>query len=131
MFATVAHWRLSLWKVMFVDLRRFVAVEKKTFKVVAEGRGARIFENGRGFWKSIFFQKEDVEWLLKSFREFIWEKGEVVWGTSCQNSWRTLWMALSKNKNGEFLVFSEGKEGPKGIVNKLFLPEGVKAEGWW
>lgn len=63
-------------EVMVIGLRRFVAVEKKTFDVVAEGRGVRIYKNGRGFQKSIFFQKEDVEWLLQSFKEFKWGKEE-------------------------------------------------------
>lgn len=40
-------------------------------------------------------------------------------------------MALSRNRNEKFLVFFEGKEGPKGKVNRLFLPEGDKVEGWW
>lgn len=37
-------------------------------------------------------------------------------------------MALSGNRRGKFLVLSEGKEGPRGRINRLFLPEG--AEGW-
>lgn len=40
-------------------------------------------------------------------------------------------MALSGKKRGNFLVLSKGKDGPKGRINRLFLPEGDKADGWW
>lgn len=40
-------------------------------------------------------------------------------------------MALSGNRNGKSLVFSEEKEGPRWRINRLFLPEGEKAKGWW
>lgn len=38
-------------------------------------------------------------------------------------------MALSGNKRGKFLVLSEGIDGPKGRINRIFLPEGEKVEG--
>lgn len=38
-------------------------------------------------------------------------------------------MALSGNNEGKFLVFSEGKEGPRGRIKRLFLLEGEKADG--
>ncbi|MDV3147665.1 MAG: hypothetical protein Q8730_02615, partial [Sweet potato little leaf phytoplasma] len=28
-------------------------------------------------------------------------------------------------------MFSEGKEGPRGRINRIFLPKGYKADGWW
>lgn len=55
---------------MVVGLRQFLAVEKKTFDVVVEGRGVKVYENGEGFQKFIFCQKKDIKWLLQSFREF-------------------------------------------------------------
>lgn len=39
-------------------------------------------------------------------------------------------MVHSGNRNSNFLVLSEGK-GLSGEMNRLFLPEGDKAEGWW
>lgn len=41
---------------------------KKSFDVVGEGDGVRIFNNSRGFKKSILFSKEDADWLMRSFR---------------------------------------------------------------
>lgn len=50
---------------MVVGLRRFLFVEQKSFDVVGDGKGIRIFEKGKGFRKSIFFQKEELKWLMK------------------------------------------------------------------
>lgn len=105
-------------------------IEQKTFDVLGEGMGVRVFENGKGFRKSIFFQ-EEVKWLIQCFRVFRSNKGEGPWGWSRSSRWRTLWMALSSNSQGQFLVFSEGKEGPRERMNRLFLLEGLRADGQW
>lgn len=97
--------------------------------MVGEGKGVKVVENGTRFRKSIFFQEGDAQWLIQCFRELWWKKGERPWGWRRRSSWRTLWMALSHNSYGKFLVFSEGKEGPRGRMNRLFLPEGPRVEG--
>lgn len=112
---------------MPVGRQKFFVVEQKSFDVVEEGRGIRVYENGRGFRKSIFLQKEDVEWFSKSLREFRWEK----WRRLRRSSWRTLCLVLSSNKQGRFLVLLESKDGPKRSFNRLIFPEGARAEGWW
>lgn len=75
---------------MFIGLRKFLVIDHKSFNVMVEGRGVRVFENGKGFGKSIFYQKGVLEWLLKCFKEFRWEKGEEAWGRCRHSSWRTL-----------------------------------------
>lgn len=40
-------------------------------------------------------------------------------------------MALNGNNHEKFLILSEGKEGTNGKTNRLFIPEGEKAVGWW
>lgn len=85
---------------MVVGRRRFLLIERKLFDIVAEGKGLRIFENGRGFQKSSFYQKEKADWLMDCFREFRWEKGGVMWG----KSWRSNG-ALCRNGRGNFLAF--------------------------
>lgn len=72
-----------------------------------------------------------MKWLIQCFREFRSNKGGGLWGWSLSSRWRTLWMALSSNSRGQFLVFSEGKEGQRERTNRLFLLEGLRADGWW
>lgn len=64
---------------MPVGLRSFLVVENKSFDMVGEESGVRVYENGRGYRKSLFFYKEDLEWLLQSPREFRSKKNEVIW----------------------------------------------------
>lgn len=40
-------------------------------------------------------------------------------------------MTLNGNRNGKFLVLTEGKVDARGDGNRVFNPEGDKAEGWW
>lgn len=40
---------------MLMGQKIFFIVEQKSFDVVVEGRGVRVYENGKGFQKSIFF----------------------------------------------------------------------------
>lgn len=46
---------------MTVGTGRFPTVEQKTFDIVEEGKQVRIYENGKGFRKPIFYRKEEVE----------------------------------------------------------------------
>lgn len=61
-------------------------IEQKSFDIVGEGLGMRIYENGRCYQKAIYFQGEDVQWLLDYFKEFFWVKGERVWSRSRRSS---------------------------------------------
>lgn len=90
-----------------------------------------MYENGRGFRTSIFFQKGNVDWFLQSFKEFIWEKSDGLWSRSRRSKWRLLPMTLGYYKRGKFLVFLEVKESSNGRMNCVIVPEGNKAEGWW
>lgn len=76
---------------MYVGQRKFLQVGQKLFDVVGEGDGVRIFENGKGFRKSILFSNEAVDWLMKSFREFRWEKSDGRWGWSREETKFFVW----------------------------------------
>lgn len=49
-----------------VSQRKFFVAKQKSFDVVEEGSGVRVYKNRRGYRKSMFLQQEDVEWFLKS-----------------------------------------------------------------
>lgn len=40
-------------------------------------------------------------------------------------------MMLNRNRNGKFLVLTERKVDAMGDGNRVFIPDGEKAEGWW
>lgn len=53
--------------------RRFLAIENKSYDLVCVGKNLdspRISENGAGFKRSIFLNKEEFEWLLESLEDF-------------------------------------------------------------
>lgn len=72
--------RRRLSRAMVQGPLKFLPTGQKSFDIVGEGDGVRIFENGKGTRKSILYQKEEAEWLRGSFRQFWWEKEEDGWG---------------------------------------------------
>lgn len=40
-------------------------------------------------------------------------------------------MSLGGNKRGKFFMFSEDKEESRRYLNRIILPDGDKADGWW
>lgn len=114
---------------MAVGRRKFFMIESKSFDVVAEGQGLRIFENGRGFRKSIFYRKDEVERLRECFRQFQWKKGGggESRGMSRGNKEHIMWIALSRNGKGNFVVPSRMKRRQKGRCTCIFTLEGETA----
>lgn len=57
--------------------KRFLAIENKSYDLVCEGRVSdclQINEDGRGFRRSIFQEKDEYRWFLDALGEFWWRK---------------------------------------------------------
>lgn len=64
-----------------------------------------LLENGRSSRTSIFLSKENVEWLLRSFKEFFWVKRGKTWDRSRHGSQQSLCMVLGWDNIGWYLGF--------------------------
>lgn len=110
---------------------RYLYLEGKSFDLCSEGKkteGLRITENGRGFRRSIFLDKEEFAWFLDALDDFWWKCRPVTWAKHLVKRNYELWFSYDSNRRGEYLTLTV--QGDR-RVKTIFFPGGLQGKRWW
>jgi hypothetical protein len=113
-----------------MECNRRWKVESKEFEVLIKGgaTGVRIIERSHNKRRSIFVQRNELAWLVKTVEEVVdMETHEVFWDQSRARYPRIIVQKRS-NRHGRFLTIEEF-EGRRRI-GTILIPEGRYGQGW-
>ena len=92
-----------------MDCNRRWKLESKEFEVSIQGgaTGVRIVERSHNKWRSIFVQRGELAWLVRSVEEVVdLETSEVFWDQSRAGYPRII-VQKCANRHGRFLTIEE------------------------
>jgi hypothetical protein len=113
-----------------MECNRRWKVESKEFEVLIKGgaTGVRIIERSHNKRRSIFVQRNELAWMVKTVEEVVdVESHEVFWDQSRAGYPRIIVQKRS-NRHGRFLTIEEF-EGRRRI-GTILIPEGRYGQGW-
>jgi hypothetical protein len=105
-------------------------VESKDFEFLIKGglSGVRIIERSYKKQRSIFLQKEELDWLARIAEKLVAvQRSEVFWDHSRAGFLRIIAQKCT-NRNGRFLTVEEFDGWRK--CGAIMVPEGCYGQGW-
>jgi hypothetical protein len=113
-----------------MDCNRKWKVESKEFEVLIKGgaTGVRIIERSHDKRRSIFVQRNELTWLVRTVEDVVEkETSEVFWDQSRAGYLRIIVQKRS-NRHGQFLTIEEFDGRRR--VGAVLIPEGWYGQGW-
>jgi hypothetical protein len=113
-----------------MECNRRWKVESKEFEVLIKGgaTGVRIVERSHNKRRSIFVQRNELAWLVRTVEDIVEkETSEVFWDQSRAGYPRII-VEKRSNRHGRFLTIEEFKGRRR--VGAVLIPEGWYGQGW-